>query len=87
LRDLQSFGVNFAEFMTLAGLRRGENKMSNAYAAVSAFIFTIVAVAHLVRIVQGWSAVVGPYNVSMNVSWGALVVAALLAIWGFVQLG
>ena len=87
MRDLQRFGVNFAKFVTLAGLERGESKMSSTYAAVSALIFTIVAVAHLVRIVQGWSAVIGPYNVSMNVSWGALVVAALLAIWGFVQLG
>jgi hypothetical protein len=29
---------------------------------------------------------IGPYNVSMNVSWAALVVSALIAIWGFMQL-
>jgi uncharacterized membrane protein YecN with MAPEG domain len=60
--------------------------MSNAYAAVSALIFAIVAVMHLVRIINRWSVVIGPYNISMNVSWVALVVSALLAIWGFVQL-
>jgi uncharacterized membrane protein YecN with MAPEG domain len=61
--------------------------MSNAYAAVSALIFAIVAVMHLVRIINRWSVVIGPNNISMNVSWVALVVSALLAIWGFVQLG
>ena len=61
--------------------------MSNAYAIVSALIFALVAVGHVVRLVQGWSVAIGPYNISMNVSWAALVVSALLAIWGFTQLG
>jgi hypothetical protein len=60
--------------------------MSNAYAAVSALIFAIVAVMRLVRIINRWSVVIGPNNISMNVSWVALVVSALLAIWGFMQL-
>ena len=60
--------------------------MWNAYAAVSALIFTIVAVMHLVRIINRWPVVIGPRNISMNVSWAGLVVAALLAIWGFMQL-
>jgi uncharacterized membrane protein YecN with MAPEG domain len=50
-------------------------------------IFTIVAVMHLVRIISRWSVVIGPRNISMNASWAGLVVAALLAIWGFTQLG
>ena len=61
--------------------------MSNAYAAVSALIFTIVAVMLLMRIINRWSVAVGPYNVSMNVSWAGVIVAALLPIWGFAQLG
>jgi hypothetical protein len=61
--------------------------MSNAYAAVSALIFAIVMVMHLIRIVDRWSVAIGPYNISMNVSWVALVVAAPLAIWGFAQIG
>jgi uncharacterized membrane protein YecN with MAPEG domain len=60
--------------------------MSNAYAAVSALIFAIVAVMHLIRLVNRWTVAIGPYNVSMNVSWVALVVSALIAIWGFMQL-
>ena len=66
---------------------RGENEMSNAYAAVSALIFAVVAIAHVVRLVNRWTVAIGPYNVSMNVSWVALVVSALIAIWGFMQLG
>jgi hypothetical protein len=61
--------------------------MSESYAALSALIFALVAIMHVVRLIQGWSVAVGPYNVSMNVSWAALVVSALLAIWGFMQLG
>ena len=61
--------------------------MSNAYAIVSALIFALVTVGHVVRLINRWSVVIGPYNVSMNVSWAALVVSALLAIWGFTQLG
>ena len=32
--------------------------MSNSYAAVSVLIFAIVAIMHLVRIINGWSVVV-----------------------------
>jgi hypothetical protein len=61
--------------------------MSNSYAAVSVLIFAIVAIMHLVRIINGWSVAIGPHNIPMNVSWVALVVSALLAIWGVVQIG
>jgi hypothetical protein len=61
--------------------------MSNSYAVISALIFALVAVGHVVRLVNRWTVQVGPCNVSMNVSWAALVVSALLAIWGFTQLG
>ena len=61
--------------------------MSNSYAEISALIFSVVAVGHVVRLIKGWKVEIGPYNVSMNVSWVALVVAALIATWGFMQLG
>jgi len=50
-------------------------------------IFAVVAIAHAVRLIKRWTVVIGPYDVSMNVSWVALVVAALIAILGFTQLG
>jgi len=60
--------------------------MSNTYAAVSALIFAVVAIMHVMRLINRWSVVIGPNNVSMNVLWLALVVSALLSIWGFAQL-
>ena len=61
--------------------------MSNNYAAVSALILSLVALAHVVRIIKRWKVQIGPLSVSMFVSWVGLVVAALIAIWGFMQLG
>jgi hypothetical protein len=49
--------------------KRGENKMSNSYAAVMVLIFAIVAIMHLVRIVKGWPVTIGPYKIPMSVSW------------------
>ena len=59
--------------------------MSDSYAAVSVLIFAIVAIMHLVRIINGWSVAIGPHNIPMSVSWAGLVVAALLALWGVAQ--
>jgi hypothetical protein len=61
--------------------------MSSYYAAVSALIFAIVALAHVVRIVKRWAVQIGPVSVSMSVSWVGIIVATLIAIWGFMQLG
>jgi hypothetical protein len=59
----------------------------NYYAAVSALIFALVAVGHLVRISKRWTVTIGPLAVPMSVSWAGLVIAALLSTWGFMQLG
>jgi hypothetical protein len=58
-----------------------ENKMS-ADAAITALIFAIVALAHIVRIINRWAVQIGPFSVSMSVSWVGFVVATLLAILG-----
>jgi hypothetical protein len=36
--------------------------MSNSYAAVSALIFAVVAIMHVVRLVNRWSVGIGPYQ-------------------------
>jgi hypothetical protein len=59
--------------------------MSNSYATISALIFALVAIAHLVRLVKQWAVQIGPTSVPMSVSWIGLIIAALLAIWGFYQ--
>ena len=53
------------------------------YALITALIFTLVAILHGWRISKGWTVQIGPHSVSMTVSWVGLVVAVLLAIWGF----
>ncbi len=49
------------------------------YSLVAAIIFAIFALAHLVRIVLGWSVSISDWSVPMWVSWIAVVVAAGLA--------
>jgi hypothetical protein len=61
--------------------------MSNHYAVVSALVFAVVAIAHLIRILRRWTVHIGPYSVPMSLSWIGLLIAALLALWGFTQLG
>ena len=56
--------------------------MTKSYIAISAIIFAVVAIGHVVRIVQGWQVQLGDIGVAMSVSWIALVVSAALAVWG-----
>jgi hypothetical protein len=60
--------------------------MSTYYALFSSLIFAVVAAAHLLRLLSRWAVQVGPYSVPMSVSWIGLVIAALIAAWGFAQL-
>ena len=61
--------------------------MSGSYLAISALIFAVVAFAHLARLLKGWPVQIGTHAVPMFVSWFGLAVSALLAIWGFTQMG
>jgi hypothetical protein len=56
--------------------------MTKLYVAISAIIFALVAIGHIVRLVQGWDVQVGGMGIAMFVSWIALVVSVLLAVWG-----
>jgi hypothetical protein len=60
--------------------------MAKSYIAISAIFFALVAMGHLVRIVQAWQVQVGDMGVAMSVSWAALVVSGALAVWGGVLL-
>jgi hypothetical protein len=53
-----------------------------SYIAISAIIFALVAIAHLMRIAQGWQVQVGEMGVAMSVSWVALALSVVLAVWG-----
>jgi hypothetical protein len=64
-----------------------EGKMSKYYAAISALIFAVVAIGHLIRLLKRWTVQIGPFSVPGSVSWVGLIIAALISIWGFMQLG
>ena len=44
-----------------------------AYLLITAIIFSLIALLHLVRIVFGWSAVIGGWSVPMWLSWVGIV--------------
>jgi hypothetical protein len=53
------------------------------YYRLASLIFTLLAVAHAVRIWYGWPAVMGEYDIPMEVSWVALGISGYLAIRGW----
>ena len=55
----------------------------SAYCVVSGVLFSLVALAHLIRIVNGMPVQIDDFMVPMFVSWVGLVVPAGLAFWAF----
>ena len=56
---------------------------SKSYCMTSGAIFSMVALAHFLRIVNGSSILIDGYTVPMLVSWIAMIVPATLAAWAF----
>jgi len=52
------------------------------FTIVAGAIFAVVALLHVLRILMGWPAVLGGWEVPMWVSWIALVVAGGLSYFG-----
>jgi hypothetical protein len=52
------------------------------FTIVAGAIFAVVALLHVLRILMGWPAVIGGWEVPMWVSWIALVVAGGLSYFG-----
>ena len=53
------------------------------YCLISGILFSLVAIAHLLRIIYGLNLTVDDYEVPMFASWLAFVVPATLAAWAF----
>ncbi len=53
------------------------------YCLVSGALFSLVAFAHLTRVVFGWPVAVGDMMIPMGISWLGLIVTAALASWAF----
>jgi len=54
-----------------------------SYLLVSAIIFTVVFLVHVLRLFYGWGAVLGGWTVPTWVSWLGAAVAGFLAYQGF----
>lgn len=56
---------------------------SRPYLLVSGLVFAVVAVLHLLRVVNGWSFQLGPLDLPMAVSWLGAIVPGILSVWAF----
>ncbi len=53
------------------------------YLLISAIIFSLVALVHLVRLFTHWSFQIGTMTVPLWGSWLAVLIGATLSIWAF----
>ena len=53
-----------------------------AYLLFTTVLFALIGLVHLMRFALGWTAVVGRWTVPSFVSLIAVVLCAVLAIWG-----
>jgi len=53
------------------------------YFLVAGIIFTLVALFHLLRVLEDWPVMIADWSAPKWVSWIALIVAGGLAIFGF----
>jgi energy-converting hydrogenase Eha subunit A len=54
-----------------------------AFSLIAGLVFGLVALAHVLRIVFGWSVVIQDFPVPMWASWIAVIVMGYLAYEGF----
>lgn len=57
------------------------------YCIISGLLLSLVAIAHLLRVVGNLPVQVDGYEVPMFVSWLGLIVPAILAAWAFRSAG
>jgi hypothetical protein len=55
------------------------------YMTVTATLFLVVAIMHLLRIIFGWQVEIGGLSIPFWVSWLGVLVAGALAYLGFTQ--
>jgi hypothetical protein len=51
------------------------------YLVVSAIIFSLVAIIHLVRALNNWAFIVGPVSIPNSASWVGFIITAALCLW------
>jgi hypothetical protein len=55
------------------------------YMTLTATLFLVVAIVHLLRIIFGWQVEIGGLSIPFWVSWLGVLVAGVLAYFGFTQ--
>ena len=55
------------------------------YMTVTATLFVVVAIMHLLRIIFGWQVEIGGLSIPFWVSWLGILVAGALSYFGFTQ--
>jgi len=55
---------------------------TKAYVTASALIFALVALGHLIRLMEGWPVQVGSYSFPAWASLLAILVTASVSMWG-----
>ncbi len=53
------------------------------YFQITGIIFALITLLHISRVVLGWTAVIGDYEVPMWISYAGVVVAGFLASQAF----
>jgi len=56
---------------------------AKSYFLVTAIVFSVLGILHLLRIVLGWDAAIGGWGVPIWLSWVAMILTAVLAYTGF----
>ena len=54
---------------------------ARVYLVVSGVVFGIVAILHLVRVMNSWAFQLGPWSIPMWVSWLGTFGPAVLCLW------
>jgi hypothetical protein len=57
----------------------------NAYLTVTATLFLVMGIVHLLRIILGWHVEIGGLSIPFWASWLAVLLAGALAYFGFMQ--
>lgn len=53
------------------------------YIFLTGLVFFVIAIVHAVRLVSGWQIIVEGWQIPMEVSYGVLVLAAILGLTGY----
>ena len=61
----------------------GNAMNTKSYCGISAMLFSVVALAHLTRLINGWMIQIDDMTIPMLVSWVGLAGPGFLAVWGF----